>query len=379
MDEREQKRLEAVQRYHILDTPPDSAFDRLAAIAARSLHVPIAVVSIVDRDRIWFKSHYGLALHEVSREPGMCASCILQHDRWLVEDARADSRTTAHSLVTGNQGLQFYLGIPLRTRDGFNLGAMGVMDRRPRSASPDEVAQLTDLAAIIVDELELRLATRHAQESYGEELSRRQRREDHINALLRELAHRSKNLLAVVQAIARQTVSRGETKEEYAASLCARVEGLAFTHDLIAADDWRGAGIEELAVCQLSPFLEPERSRIELIGPRLSLTPVAAQNIGLALHELATNAVKYGALCRPQGRVQLMWELMSARSGPPVLRLTWRERNGPTADPCAHRGFGHVVLDRIVPEALDGRAKLELAAEGATWSLEIPATHVRTV
>ena len=149
----EQDRLNAVRRYDILDTPPDGAFNRITAIAARLLGLQIAIVSTVDQDRIWFKSHHGLDLEEVGRDPGLCASCILQEGPWIVKDAIQDIRALANPLVAGEFGLRFYLGIPLRTKDGFNLGTLCVIDFLPRAPTESEIAQLTDLAAVVMDEL----------------------------------------------------------------------------------------------------------------------------------------------------------------------------------------------------------------------------------
>lgn len=151
-------RMEAVRRYHILDTPPDGSFDRVTALAARLFNVPIAIVSIVDTDRIWFKSHHGLEVDQVDRDPGLCASAILHDGPWLGEDAHTDPHALANPLVAGELGLGFYLGIPLTTSDGYNLGTLCVLDVVPRRVSEREVADLTDLAAIVVDQLELRRA-----------------------------------------------------------------------------------------------------------------------------------------------------------------------------------------------------------------------------
>lgn len=154
-------RLEAVRRYDILDSPPDGSFDRITALAARLFEVPIAIVSIVDTDRIWFKSHHGLAdVSEIGRDPGLCASAILQHGPWVVEDAATNPTTLANPLVAGALGLRFYAGVPLTTRDGFNLGTLCVIDREPRKVSEAERAVLQDLAALVVDGLELRLTAR---------------------------------------------------------------------------------------------------------------------------------------------------------------------------------------------------------------------------
>ena len=158
----EADRLAAVRRYDVLDTPPDEAFDRITALAARLLKVPIAIVSIVDTDRIWFKSHHGLDVEQVDREPGLCASAILGDGPWLVTDALADPRSCANTLVTGEFGLRFYAAVPLQTYDGFNLGSLCVLDTEPREITPEEVATLGDLGALVMDELELRLSSRRA-------------------------------------------------------------------------------------------------------------------------------------------------------------------------------------------------------------------------
>ena len=150
-------RMEAVRRYQILDTPEDGAFDRITALAARLFSVPIAIVSVVDEDRIWFKSHHGLDINQIDREPGLCDSAIRQPEPWIIEDARLDSRALSNPLVAGELGLQFYAGIPLRTRDGYNLGTLCIIDRAPRTLSPAEVSTLEDLAAIVMHDLEQRM------------------------------------------------------------------------------------------------------------------------------------------------------------------------------------------------------------------------------
>lgn len=155
-------RLEAVHRYQILDTPQDGAFDRITALAARLFSVPIAIVSVVDHDRIWFKSHHGVDIGHVDREPGLCASAILQSEPWIIQDARADSRALSNPLVAGELGLQFYAGIPLRTRDGYNLGTLCIIDRQPRTLSHEDLTTLEDLAAIVMNDLEQRLQNRRS-------------------------------------------------------------------------------------------------------------------------------------------------------------------------------------------------------------------------
>jgi sigma-B regulation protein RsbU (phosphoserine phosphatase) len=159
-------RLAAVRRYDILDTPPDSSFDRITTIAARIFQVPIALITIVDEDRIWLKSRFGaLDISQIPREPGLCASAICQAKPYVVEGAKTDPRTRNNSLVSGELGIQFYAAAPLRTLDGYNLGTLCILDDKPRQLARSEIVILESLAAIVVDELELRLNARRMVES----------------------------------------------------------------------------------------------------------------------------------------------------------------------------------------------------------------------
>lgn len=162
----EQRRMDAVRRYDILDTPPDGSFDRITALACELFDVPIALVTIVDEDRIWFKSRQGLdAVSEIPRSPGLCASAILQDSPYIVEEARQDPRTLANPLVAGEFGLQFYAASPLRTSEGHRLGTLCIIDKEPRVFSPKQGNVLQRLSDIVMDEMELRLSARRALEA----------------------------------------------------------------------------------------------------------------------------------------------------------------------------------------------------------------------
>ncbi len=155
----ESARLGAVQRYDILDTPPDGAFDRVAALAARWFGTPIATVSIVDADRIWFKATHGLdGVTQIGRDPGLCASAIGQDGPYLVDDALNDPRVADNPLVHGELGIRFYAAAPLVTPEGHRLGTVNVLDTVPHVVTEDDLLTLSDLAAIVMDELELRLS-----------------------------------------------------------------------------------------------------------------------------------------------------------------------------------------------------------------------------
>jgi signal transduction histidine kinase len=157
----EQDRLKALQRYQILDTPPEGSFDRITLLASQLLNVPVAITTLVDSDRVWFKSRHGVDLEEVKREPGLCASTILQNIPYILKDAVKDPRSLSHPLVARENGFRFYAGVPLTTHDNHNLGTLCVMDYHPRTITDEEINILTVLAEIVMDEMELRLASRH--------------------------------------------------------------------------------------------------------------------------------------------------------------------------------------------------------------------------
>jgi two-component system, sporulation sensor kinase A len=153
---KEKDRLKALQRYHILDTPPESSFDRITLLASQLLNVPVAITSLVDKNRVWFKSRHGVDFEEVKREPGLCASAILQNKPYILNDASIDPRSHANSLVSRENGFRFYVGVPLITHDQHNLGTLFVMDYHPRSITHEELNILIVLAQIVMDEMELR-------------------------------------------------------------------------------------------------------------------------------------------------------------------------------------------------------------------------------
>tara|TARA_R100000935_G_scaffold13666_1_gene27323 strand:+ start:455 stop:1585 length:1131 start_codon:yes stop_codon:yes gene_type:complete len=199
---REHERMAAVRRYSILDTPPDGAFDRIANLASRLLRTPISIISIVDEDRIWFKSHSGLeGVDEIPREPGLCASAILQDEPWILSDASIEPAALANPLVAGEFGLRFYAGSPLKTQDGHNLGTLCVIDKMPRQITQAETEILQDLAAIVMDELELR-----REAIITHEALRREVREKEL--LAGEVEHRVMNSLQLVSSIARRKAAR---------------------------------------------------------------------------------------------------------------------------------------------------------------------------
>ncbi len=281
----EQCRLRAVRRYDILDTPPDGAFDRITRIAAKLFRTPIAIVSIVDEDRIWFKSHHGLDVTQIPRSPGLCASAILGDHPWVLTDASADPRSLTNPLVAGAFGLRFYVGVPLRTNDGFNLGTLCVIDHHPRAVEDRQLEILKELAGIVMDELELRLVARN-------EVRQRE-------TLLNELHHRVKNNLQVVSSIlslqARNMPADARLPFEESVR---RIGAISFLHEQF----YRGSDVSEIDITSFLHALGSavanvyelsSRVNIKIQGPRVGLPIQRATPLSLLLSEVVSNACKH--------------------------------------------------------------------------------------
>jgi PAS domain S-box-containing protein len=205
------------------------------------------------------------------------------------------------------------------------------------------------------------------------DMTEHKRQEDHIRLLMREVNHRSKNLLSVVQAIARQTATGNPT--DFNARFEERLASLAACHDLLVKNEWRGAHFQDLVRSQLDHFEDLIGTRITLQGPPLFVGASAAQSIGMALHELATNAGKYGALMSGEGRVDIKWGLEQTKTGPEAFTIHWQEQAVHPITAPATRGFGSTVICDMAELTLD--AKVEVVEDEAVVALEISRVLAR--
>jgi two-component sensor histidine kinase len=204
----------------------------------------------------------------------------------------------------------------------------------------------------------------------------RRRHEEHVNFVMRELSHRSKNLLFIAQSMAKQVARQTDTFDDFWIGFSRRLRAFAETHDLLVRGDWHGADIRDLIRTHLAPFHNLSDNSVLFEGPELKLNPKAAEQIGLALHELGTNAVKHGALSVSTGVVTIRWGLEIGEAQKPVLRITWEEVGGPRIEQPQRQGFGDVVLTEIVPESLRGTASLAFKSEGVKWVLLASSSSV---
>jgi PAS domain S-box-containing protein len=200
------------------------------------------------------------------------------------------------------------------------------------------------------------------------DITERKEREEGEHLLTREVSHRTKNLLSVVKAIAHQTATKGP--EDFIERFSERIEALAANQDLLIRNEWRGAEIEDIVRAQLAPFADFIGSRIAMHGPKLCLNAASAQSIGLALHELATNAGKYGALSTDTGGVDVCWGIEGD-----AFSVSWIEREGPPVSAPQRRGFGTIVMEMMAERSADGKVELLYPPSGVTWRLTCPAAN----
>ncbi|MGV3635432.1 MAG: HWE histidine kinase domain-containing protein [Pseudorhodoplanes sp.] len=205
------------------------------------------------------------------------------------------------------------------------------------------------------------------------DITERKEGEAHLRLLMRELTHRSKNLLAVIQAMARQTARHAGSIEQFLERFSARVQALSRSHDLLVQESWHGASLKELVRSQLAYYLDREPDQVSIDGPDIRLKPEAAQSLGLALHELAANAAKHGALSRASGRVDVSWRPSTTNGG---IELVWRETKGPKVSAPKRRGFGSMVIEHNLTRALDAEVSLDFAADGLTCKVSVPQSQL---
>jgi PAS domain S-box-containing protein len=199
-------------------------------------------------------------------------------------------------------------------------------------------------------------------------ITERREREEREHLLMREVNHRAKNMLSVVDAIARQTATRDP--EHFVDHFSERIQALSANQDLLIKNAWHGVEIEHLVRAQLALFADLIGYRIMVRGAELRLNAASAQAMGLALHELATNASKYGALSNDTGRVEIGWWTEGE-----TFTMSWTERDGPRVSAPQRRGFGTVVMREMAERSVDGKVDLEYAPSGVAWRLTCPAAN----
>jgi two-component sensor histidine kinase/PAS domain-containing protein len=477
-------RLQALAALEVLDTEPDDDFDRLTRMAAHVFGAEIALVTLIDKERQWFRACYGTDLTEAVSGDSFCARAIAGTGAMVVLDASADPRFMHSYLVTGELNIRFYAGAPIVVA-GQKLGSLCVISRTARSSvDPVLLEQLVDMAGLaatlfaLKDEARVRARTAaallreewrhaltleagnvgswiwdirtgevvcndmfrrmyqlpeigpiyfkqvaaaiHAGDRQGIDASVRaslkqgvdfsaevragqpgrwltmrgrvyqrdaegralimmgastditeaKQSADHTRLLLRELNHRVKNTLAMIQSVARQTIRQNPDPKAFMEAFSGRLRTISDAHVLLADRDWSGVHLYEVIASQLGPdFLEhPDRATVN--GPDMMLPADHAVGLGLILHELTTNAHRHGAWSTDEGMVNIEWEMRHEPT--PGLLLTWRESDGPMVATTRDQGLGTRLIERSLAKVLDSAVKLSFDPGGVAAEIWMP-------
>jgi PAS domain S-box-containing protein len=341
------------------DGQADGLLAVIRDVTERKQHEHDVLVSEIRYRRLFETAHDGVVIIDpgtrkiIDANPFMTRMLGYPHDQLVGKELyeigllkdEAESQEMVRKLKRSNQVR--YDNLPLQSRDG-------------RHQEVEVVANLYDENGSPVIQCNIR------------DITQRKRAEEHVQLLMAEVNHRAKNLLAVVQAVAHQTAKYGDPVT-FAARLSDRIDGLAAGQDLLVKNLWQGVEVADLVEAQLAHFKDLVGTRILVGGPRALLTAAAAQGIGMALHELTTNAAKYGALSNTDGQVRIGWQTTVAAK--PIFSMSWREEGGPKVMAPARNGFGRIVIGRMAEAAVDGVVDIAFGEKGIAWKLSTPAEN----
>ena len=477
-EQAERVRLDTLREYRILDTGPEEAFDRVTKMVADLYDAPIALVSLLDDCRQWFKSSYGLDVPETPRDISFCQYVIAEDKPVVIVDVLGDERFRDNPLVTGDPFIRFYAGVPLRAYNGTILGTLCVIDRKERAELVDrELERLEDFAAIIMAEADLRRIVAQRDEArqtleraldfsgiatwrydsrtgsiqwggaaaelwgadfataladidgfyerllpddrdmvravlggsvengthYATEyriqhpergvrwiavradwdvnttdailtgisidITEQKSRQENANLLMRELHHRMRNLFATVSAIISLTRHAATDVDDYVERITGRLDALNRAQNVLL-----GANFMTGSMHALLREVEAAFPRIRWSGPDLLLPENALVAMALVFNELATNAVKHGALSGASGDVDIQWTQDPEGSDPRLFRLTWTEtgNHGPIGPP-EKTSFGTLLMERSVRNNLGGTIERHWKPTGLVLEITLPA------
>lgn len=356
-------RLDALARSGMMDSQTEEVFDRAARLASQITGRPVALLSLVDDTRQYFKAQIGLK-GQVAKDRGtalshsFCQHVVSQNEPLNVHDARLDPRVKDNEAIE-DLGVIAYYGVPVRDADGHVLGSFCAIDNKPHSWSNDEIAALNDLGAIVETELRLQQSLRDNKMLVG------------------ELNHRIKNIFTVTSSLVRMTARSVQTAEDMAEVLGERLRALDAAQSLAIAQSLKGAGAEasveltELFDTVMKPY---NADQVTMEGNPLSVSATAATAFALIFHELATNAMKYGALSVSTGQLTVTHAMKDD-----VLTLTWRETNvdankRPTEPP--KDGFGSKLIDMNLRFELSGTMSRTYREDGLDIEMRVPLTSI---
>lgn len=361
-------RLAALAATGLADSAAEEAFDRLTRMVTRLLGVPVSLVSLVDDRRQFFKSiedpkQLAGGQRETPHSHSFCKTVVVEQAPLIVSDAENDPRVS-DNLAIPDLGVKAYLGVPLVV-SGHVIGSLCAIDTKPRTWSDENFTTLSDIAQIVMSEIELR-----------QEIARRAIAESNQELLIAELNHRVKNTLATVQALIQLSIAAAPSLQQFRETIGVRIASLAKTHTLLKRQQWRAIGFRSLLDSELAPY---EDGRISLNGPDFDLDAEIATTLGMVIHELTTNSAKYGALSVTEGKVAIEWKLTdNADRDDMNIEFTWRETDGPPIQAEQNRtGFGTTLIERLIEKQFGGTTHFDFARDGIKFHTNMPAPRTR--
>lgn len=359
------ERLQEISTELLAEDQPGALYHKIVDAAALVMRAEFASIQVYQPDRgeggLRLLAHRGFtpeAEHQWewvrADSTTSCGASLRLHSRVVIQDVETNDllASSADLGVFRRVGIRAVQTTPLMSRDGELLGMLSTHWRQPHQPVERDLRLLDVLARQAADLMERSLLAEHGQ------------------MLLNEVNHRAKNMLAVVQAMVRQT-ARQSDPDSFVRLFSDRLAGLAASQGLLVRNDWQGVEVSDLLRSQLSHLGDLIGTRIRYSGPRLRLTPAASQIFGMALHELGTNAVKYGALSNGEGMVDIGWNLTESH-----FLIDWRESGGPPVSPPSRKGFGCSVMVRSIEHGLDAEVDLVFAGTGIEWKVMAPAATV---
>jgi two-component sensor histidine kinase len=351
------RELQAIST-HLIQENASGLYDAILDAALRLLHSDMATIQLYEpgRDGLKLLTSRGfdpkdiLLFDWVERDAGTsCAQALRTGSRTVIPDMESCDYvvgTPAHDALRVCE-IRAAQSTPLVSRTGALIGMITNHWKEPHEPAEVEL-QLVDVLA-----------------RQAADLIDRSRNEERVAVLAREAEHRSKNMLAAVQAVVRLT--KAETADEFKKAIMGRINALDNVYRLLVQSNWSGADLRTLVTEELSPYRKPEDLKAEISGPDLAIGPDTAQAISMTLHELATNAAKYGALSAPGGYVRVAWSCKNS-----TLALRWEERGGPPVKEPSKRGVGSRVMDSMIRGQFHGAIKFDWRKEGLSCEFSLP-------
>lgn len=357
-------RLSALYETDLMDSAPEERFDRLTRLVATTLSVPVALVSLVDTKRQFFKSTFGLpepwkSERETPLSHSFCQHVVERSAPLIINDAAADP-LVCDNLAIRDLDVKAYLGIPLTTKEGVVLGSLCAIDTAPREWTEKDKTIAADFAKLVEEQILLR-----------ERVAELARFDEQRALIQGELAHRIKNIFSVITSLLLVSSKTATDLDSFVRSITGRIQALSKANDFIVDANYhqgtKANGLRDLFSALLLPFQRND-DQVAVSCTLVAVGEKTAAGLALIIHELATNSAKYGALSSPEGHIAVR----CTRTGG-VLEIEWEEIGGPSISATPIRqGFGTKLVARTVESQLMGTITRDYRPSGLRVILNIP-------